>query len=131
MSSRRKYEARCKRLKSAGAWSFYILPRRARLRATTVRERFPSPRAQLEQESWDKRRGARLQTCRVAIRGDMSLLVLHRHPCHPRVSRTEARGGARLPAGRVGLRADASADFHPRLCPVVRNFLPQAATWQP
>ena len=58
-----------------------------------MRERFPPLRAQLkkcgdkrvEQESrgqatWnkkagDKRRGARLQTCRVAIPGDMSLLA--------------------------------------------------------
>ena len=62
-----------------------------RLRAATVRERFPPLRAQSEQKMWgqatwnkkagDKRRGARLQTCRVAIRGDMSLLASPRSPC--------------------------------------------------
>ena len=36
---------------------------------------------------WESRRGARLQTCRVAIRGDMSLPVLPRHPSR-RVSRS-------------------------------------------
>ena len=41
----------------------------------------------MRQKAGDKRRGARLQTCRVAIPGDMSLLGITSTPVSPRVSR--------------------------------------------